>query len=755
MTQNNNNLPIGTPSLPKVRTSDDFLVDWNRNAIASELIKDYEFAKKFYPEIKFDEQVAVSVAKRVETQIKKLDEDVISSDTIRGIVAAILRKDGQTDLAKSIEIVGIKRTNVNEIWSGSSYADNANLNGKTPETMHKYLADAIAKKAILNEFSEEVRNAHLTGRIHIHDLEYFATRPFCSEWDLRYFFYHGLYADGSGDTIPVASPAKSASVAVLHAAKALGSASSNFAGGQGYQNFLTFVAPYLEGMPYKEIKQLMQMYIYEMSQMMNARGGQAVFSTTQLTPGVPNIFKDVSIVARGKIWNGIQAPKKTYGQFEREVRLAFKAYTEVMLEGDAFGRPFSFPKYEIELLPEHWESETWNESLIDAENNIIAPSYKDLWLETCKLIVHDGTPYIHNALDTQEGTINCYSCCAYAFQSSQDSDVLFQEKLNFTDGNHYILGSIQVGTINLPQAAYNASGNFDKFLEYNKESMQLLVQVFKIKKEFLDKQPLPFARQTPIDPNDSSKRAPPLWDDSGLPYVIGIVGLNEAVQTLCGQSIHESKEAHQLAIKILTYLQIEVNKLSQESGLIISFARTPAETTAQRFAVCDLLNGHTEQASKVIKGDLEYAKSHLNATKDLPIFYTNGAMVEDSAPILLAEKIHLEEHAFSAFDGGNIFHIFMGEESSNPEAILDFIQHLVKTNIKYFTFTKEYSICRSCNTMLKGLQTACNICGSDDVTQFSRITGYIQAIRSKNISGWNKGKIEELKVRNKHNIRYR
>ena len=65
MTQNNNNLPIGTPSLPKVRTSDDFLVNWNRNAIASELIKDYEFAKKFYPEINFDESIAIAIAKKV------------------------------------------------------------------------------------------------------------------------------------------------------------------------------------------------------------------------------------------------------------------------------------------------------------------------------------------------------------------------------------------------------------------------------------------------------------------------------------------------------------------------------------------------------------------------------------------------------------------------------------------------------------------------------------------------------------------
>ncbi len=63
-------------------------------------------------------------------------------------------------------------------------------------------------------------------------------------------------------------------VAILHAVKALGSAQTNFAGGQGYYNFLTFLAPYMEGMAYTEIKQNMQMFVYEMTQMMVARGGQ-------------------------------------------------------------------------------------------------------------------------------------------------------------------------------------------------------------------------------------------------------------------------------------------------------------------------------------------------------------------------------------------------------------------------------------------------------------------------------------------------
>ncbi|MDD3373794.1 MAG: anaerobic ribonucleoside-triphosphate reductase, partial [Methanoculleus bourgensis] len=105
----------------------------------------------------------------------------------------------------------------------------------------------------------------------------------CQDWDLRYFFYYGLMPDGNGTKASVAGPAKRAEVAVLHAVKALGSAQTNFAGGQGYYNFLTFMAPFFEGMDYEEIKQLMQMFVYEMTQMMVARGGQVVFSSVQLS----------------------------------------------------------------------------------------------------------------------------------------------------------------------------------------------------------------------------------------------------------------------------------------------------------------------------------------------------------------------------------------------------------------------------------------------------------------------------------------
>ncbi|MDD4497093.1 MAG: anaerobic ribonucleoside-triphosphate reductase, partial [Methanosarcinaceae archaeon] len=268
---------------------------------------------------------------------------------------------------------------------------------KTGKATGNYVYDIFLK----GDGSEESHTFYTSDGLLIHN---------CQDWDLRYFFYYGLMPDGVGSQSSVAKPAKNAEVAFLHAVKAMGSAQTNFAGGQGFYNFLTFLAPYLEGKTEKEIRQLMQMFVYEMMQMMCARGGQTVFSSVQLSPGVPKLWKDKPIVAMGKVWNGEQAPLRTYGEFEKEVRLGFKALMDVMLEGDAWGKPFSFPKPEISIEPDFMEE---NEEFNKAHPDI--PTYRELYRMTFELAAKFGTPYFDNQLPEYRGAgegISCYQCLA-------------------------------------------------------------------------------------------------------------------------------------------------------------------------------------------------------------------------------------------------------------------------------------------------------------------------------------------------------
>ncbi|MDD1661665.1 MAG: anaerobic ribonucleoside-triphosphate reductase [Methanomicrobiales archaeon] len=688
---------IFVPALPKVRTTDGHMVEWDRERIVRQIVQETRLIEVFYGHESATEEIARDIAVLVEQRIQKLGLQVLSGPLIREITNIVLLEQGLTEYRNVCTRVGtpVYDAHLIDVGRGFEAHDNANLQDNA-ETSHKKKADKISKEQYLLQLPPHLADYHLGGDLHIHDLEYFGTRPFCQDWDLRYFLYYGLMPDGNGTKASVAGPAKRAEVAVLHAVKALGSAQTNFAGGQGYYNFLTFLAPYFEGLDYDEIKQLIQMFVYEMTQMMVARGGQLVFSSVQLTPGVPTLWKDKPCVYRGRIYDGKQAPRRTYGEFEREVRLLFKAMMEVMLDGDYWGKPFSFPKPEISIEPDFLtEDEEFN------RRHPELPSYRDLYLLTFELASKFGTPYYDNQIPPYRGAgkgISCYQCCAYQFSTVAGKDPEFEAKLDFKDGRHFSMGSWQVVSVNCPRAAYRAEKDDNRLFAELKALMDIAVEVFHIKRRWMEivrtNGRMPFAMQRPKDPNDGERGAVAV-DLDGLVYTIGVVGVNEMVQHHTGHQLHESKDAFRLAVRAMTELELYARELSKRHGMTIALARTPAETTGQRFAVADLLDQrYRKHAMKIIKGNLEAALEDCEKTRDLPIYYTNGTHVAPCADIPLTRRIEVEHVFFPIIDGGNIFHIWLGEARPDPRGLMDMAMNLCRnTQIGYFAFTRDLTVC--------------------------------------------------------------
>lgn len=740
-----------TESLPMVRNTDGFKAEWNRNKIIDMILKETKLSEIFYSKPAATYEEAEAIATETESIVMKTRLDFLSGPLIREIVNNVLIARGHSEWRDVMTRVGVSVYDAHEIDTGYGFEANDNANQlNNAETSHKRKADKMSKEQNLLLMPKELADLHLNGDFHIHDLEYMGTRPFCQDWDLRYFFYYGLMPDGVGTQSSVAKPAKNAEVAFLHAVKAMGSAQTNFAGGQGFYNFLTFMAPYLEGKSETEIKQLMQMFVYEMMQMMCARGGQTVFSSVQLSPGVPKLWRNIPIVAMGKIWDDKQAPLRTYGEFEKEVRLGFKALMDVMLEGDAWGKPFSFPKPEISIEPDFMEE--------DEEFNRTHPellTYCELYMMAFELAAKFGTPYFDNQLPEYRGAgegISCYQCCAYQFSANPTDDEEFDDKLHFKDGKHFSMGSWMVMSLNCPRAAYKAEHDDAKLFDELKGLMYNAVELFKTKREWMDRliaaNRIPFASQRPRDPN-TGKRGEIAVDFDALVYTIGIVGINEMVQYHTGYQMHESHDAYKLAIRAMFEMKIYASELSEKYGIEIALARTPAETTAQRFAVSDLLHDeYRDMAITVIKGDIKTAIEHIHETKDLPIYYTNGTHLAPNANVSIIERIQLEQMFFPIVAGGNIMHIWLGEGKPNPSGLCEFAMNLAKnTQVGYFAFTRDMTVCTDEGYVADGLLDRCPKCKSENVQHLSRITGYIQ-----NVDGWNAGKRQELKDRNRYDI---
>ena len=151
---------------------------WDREAIVKQLLRETKLSEMFYGTLSIDEGMAKEIAKAAELRIKVMGIAQLSGALVREIVNQILLED-----YKKLE------------W-----------------------------RNVCTRVGTPVYDAHLSGDLHVHDLEYLGTRGFCQDWVLRYFFYYGLMPDGSGTKASVAGPAKKPEVAILHAVTILGSA---------------------------------------------------------------------------------------------------------------------------------------------------------------------------------------------------------------------------------------------------------------------------------------------------------------------------------------------------------------------------------------------------------------------------------------------------------------------------------------------------------------------------------------------------
>ena len=675
----------------RVRTSKTTLEGFDRQKIAESLVKETQLAR----------ETADKISRDVEKELEKLKLSYVTAPLIREIACVKLLENGLEKERARYTRLGMPVYDVKGLIELPS-TENANLQ-YNPESVHKLMADQISKEySLINVLPIDLADSHMRGEIHIHDLDYFSTRPFCFSHDIRFFLKNGFKADGVGNHTAIAGPAKRPEVAFLHAAKVLAASQTNCAGGQGFSYFNTFLSPYIEGLNYKRIKQLAQMFIYELSQMYVARGGQVVFSSIDCDMSVSHQFKDIpAVLPGGKVKDSV-----TFSDFEDETTTLFNAILDVYLEGDYIGKSFNFPKFEVQVDPK----------------DIKKGKNEDELLKVSELAAKFGTPYyiIHQPYMPD---FACYQCCSFLMpldDASTEDDV----------ANGTIRGGgLQVVTINLPQLAYESSGDDDKLFEVLQERMEKAKQALVLKKEIIDRNLrnnlLPFMNQ-PIDDEGTKYLA-----TDKQSYIIGLVGMNEMVKAHTGNELHESDDAWRFGLKVMKRMRDIVADFREKTGLNFALARTPAESCSYRLAQIDL----ERYDGRVIA----------NGPQDAA-YYSNSFHVNPSADVPLWKRLSIEGAFHPLTDGGAMSHVWLGESNPGAEGIYELTKKIAtKTAIQYFAFTKDLSVCKNCNFTVGGLTDECPKCGSTNIEWWSRITGYYQ-----NVAGWNKGKLEELAERRRY-----
>ena len=662
-----------------------------------------------------DEERAVYITGKVLGRLSGLGLRVIASSHIRELVCAELSAAGLHKYRNKYTRVGLPVYDVESLLtSGCTENSNQDFN---PESSHTWLADQVMEQFVyLNELSDIEREYHLTGRLHIHMLRYW-DRPFCQEWDLRIILIFGIPPVNWGATAR-SNPAKNALVAVTHAAKWLSIIQGEFSGGQGFDNFTAFIAPYLKGLKYKsddpnevDILQVAQCFIFESNQVFVSRGGQAPFTSISCTPNIPDMLLDVDAVGPGGRIVG------KYKDFEDECRLFFRALSEVYAAGDADGKMFAFPKHEVKVTRRGLEK-------FEDEYKFVVRN------ETCKM---GSTYFLNGVADWIPDDIHS-QCCRIILKPGELAKFCMDPSIFDWGHNFNNMGSMQSVSLNLPRASY-------RVLKYGTTIEQELDDVFDVAEKVLMKKKalienelrakgtkLPFCAGTLPDIFGITGQM--MFDMRKQSLSVGFVGLNECVKALCGKELHES-DGYELGLKILTYLDYLCVKASSRNGIKFSLWEQPAESTAHTFAKKDL------------QYMPEYAERYVLGADRTNAYYTNSAHLRyDAHNLRLWDVIQKQGDLHPIVKGGVITHIWLGDRAPDPDALWELTKAIcTNTNTAYFSYTFDFSYCTCCGLFTKGrIDGPCPDCGADEhnIEWYSKITGYYSRVKR-----WNEGKRQE------------
>ena len=290
-------------------------------------------------------------------------------------------------------------------------------------------------------------------------------------------------------------------------------------------------------------------------------------------------------------------------------------------------------------------------------------------------------------------------------------------------------------TINIPQAAYRAAHNGKKTLEGLLEeidkTMDLAVKAHLQKKAFIET-----IMQKPGDPlwqlGKTANDGRPYVDLKDAMYIIGLIGVNDAVHYITGQEMHESAEALDRGLRITGHMYLRCKEYTQKHGLTFKLEESPAESAARRLAKCDL-HFFREDALPIYKGgDEAYA------------YYTNSIHLSADAQVSLIERIEAQAKFNSVIEAGAITHAFIGEQRPEAGAIAELIRKaFLKTQSAQIVFSPEFTYCNKCGFQGRGILDTCPDCGSTDVIGETRVVGYFSRVKN-----WNDSKrFGELKAR--------
>jgi len=561
--------------------------------------------------------------------------------------------------------------------------------------LNNFISSDITAEYWLNRiYPPEVREAHNKGDIHIHDLSLLSV--YCVGWDLQDLLMEG-FKGVSGKV--ESSPPKHFRTALGQMVNFFYTLQGEAAGAQAMSNFDTLLAPFVreDKLGYREVKQALQEFVFNIN-IPTRVGFQTPFTNITMDLVVPSILKDSPIIIGGKYL------EQTYAEFQEEMDVINNAFAEVMMEGDAKGRVFTFP------IP------TYN---ITEDFNWDNPNLENVWKMTGKY----GIPYFSNFVNSDMSPDDARSMCCRLRLDNRE----LKKRGGGLFGANPLTGSIGVVTLNLPRIGYLANDEAD-FLSRIDNLIRIAGQSLTIKRKVLEKfttgNLYPYSK---FYLRKIKENAGCYWRNHFS--TIGILGMHEACINFMGEGI-ASEKGQAFAIKVMDHIRGKIENLQVETDQIFNLEATPAEGTTYRFAMKD---------KKMFPDIICANENEFGQGKDP--FYTNSTQLPVNYTDDLFEALNLQDELQTRYTGGTVLHLFLGEEVSDIEVVKSIVKKVSgKYRLPYFTLTPTFSICPS-HGYIAGEKPICDRCG-EETEVYSRVVGYLRPVKQ-----WNNGKQTEFCMR--------
>ncbi len=643
----------------KIKKRDDRIVDYDIVKIENAIYKAMEAIGD--PNQKRAQKIALQVEKELNKRFH--ERSIPAVEEIQDIVEATLIKNKQIQTAKAYILYRDQHARIRDfktlidsdalmegylVQSDWRVKENSNM-AYSLQGLNNHVASSVSAHYWLNKvYPTEIREAHANADLHIHDLQ--TLSAYCCGWDLR-----DLLIKGFGGV-----PGKVNSKPAKHFRTVLGQIVNFFytlqgetAGAQAFSSFDSYLAPFIayDNLKYNDVKQGIQEFLFNMN-VPTRVGFQTPFTNVTMDLVVPDVMKEEPVIIGGKF------QEKTYKDFQKEMDMLNLAFTEVMTEGDANGRVFTFPIPTYNITKEfNWQNEVADE--------IMAMTAKY------------GIPYFSNFVNSDMKPEDARSMCCRLRLDNRE----LRKRGGGLFAANPLTGSIGVVTINLPRLGYLAKdkneflAKLEKIMQIAKNSLDLKRKVIE---KFTEEGLYPYSRYYL---EDIKSKFGEYWKNHF--NTIGINGMNEAALNLLGEDITKSK-GHKFAVEVLDFMREKLMDYQNETNNLYNLEATPAEGTAYRFA----------KADKQKYSDIICANEKAYREEGADPYYTNSSQLPVNYTEDIFEALDLQDDLQTRYTGGTVLHGFIGEKMPSVSATKKLVKKIAENyHLPYFTITPTFSVC--------------------------------------------------------------